>query len=76
MANLREERRAVRGSNKNMTVEFQAANFLFCFFNRFLSFGGPQLHNLEALSFTYGQYVVIELAERLYYSVTVCFCAL
>ena len=40
-----------------------------------LSFSGPQLYNLEALPFTYGQYVVIELADKLYNSVTVCFCA-
>ena len=48
-------------------------------FNRhysLLSFGGPQLYNLEALPFTYGQYVVIELADKLYNSVTVCFCSL
>ena len=47
------------------------------FFNRcysLLSFGGPQLYNLAALPFTYGQYVVIELADKLYNSVTV-FCA-
>ena len=49
------------------------------FFHRrysLLSFGGPQLYNSEALPFTYGQYVVIELADKLYNSVTVCFCAL
>ena len=40
-----------------------------------LSFGEPQLYNSEALPFTYGQYVVIELADKLYNSVTVCFCA-
>ena len=48
------------------------------FFNRrysLLSFGGSQLYNLEALPFTYGQHVVIELADNLYNSVTVCFCA-
>ena len=39
-----------------------------------LSFGGPQLYNSEALPFTYGQFVVIELADKLYNSVTVCFC--
>ena len=33
--------------------------------NSFLSFGKPQWYNLEALRFTYDQYVVIEL---------VCFC--
>ena len=46
------------------------------FFNRrysLLSFGGPQLYNSEALPFTYGQYVVLELADKLYNSVTVCF---
>ena len=42
--------------------------------NSILSFGGPQLYNLEALSFTYDQYVLIELADKLYNSVTVCFC--
>ena len=51
----------------------------FFFFNRrysLLSFGGPQLYNSEASPFTYnGQYVVIELADKLYNSVTVCFCA-
>ena len=30
-----------------------------------LSFGGPQLYNSEALPFTYGQYVVIDLADKL-----------
>ena len=47
-------------------------------FNRcysILSLGGAQQYNLEALPFTYGQYVVIELADKLYNSVTVCFCA-
>ena len=34
------------------------------------------MYNLEALPFTYGQYVVIELADKLYNSVTVSFCAL
>ena len=44
--------------------------------NPLLSFGGPQLYNSEALPFTYVQYdVVIELADKLYNSVTVCFCA-
>ena len=61
-----------------MTVEFQAAKFFIYFLNRrysLLSFGGPQLYNSEASPFTYGQYVVIELADKLYNSVTVCFCA-
>ena len=38
----------------------------------FFSFGEPQLYNLEALSFTYEQYVVIEFADKLYNSVTLC----
>ena len=42
--------------------------------NSFLSFGGRQLYNLEALPFTYDQYTVIELADNLYKSATVCFC--
>ena len=42
--------------------------------NSLLSFSGPQLYNSEALPFTYDQYVVIELADKLYNSVTVCFC--
>ena len=33
------------------------------------------MYNSEALSFTYCLYVVIELADKLYNSVTVCFCA-
>ena len=41
--------------------------------NSFLSFGGSQLYNSEALPFTYDQYVVIELADKLYNSVTDCF---
>ena len=57
-----------------MFVEFQAMKFFtdfFIFFNRhfsLLSFGGPQLYNSEALPFTYGQYVVIELADKFYNS--------
>ena len=48
--------------------------FFFCNIpNSFLSLGRPQLYNLEALPFTYDQYVVIELADKLYNSVTVCF---
>ena len=49
-----------------------------CFFIRrysLLSFGGPQLYNLEALPFNYRQYIVIDLAEKTYNSATVCFCA-
>ena len=51
---------------------------LFFFCNRhysLLSFGVPQLYNLEALSFTYGQYVVIEVADKLYNSFSFYFCA-
>ena len=39
-----------------------------------LNFGPPQLYNSEALPFTYDQYVIIELADKLYNSVAVCFC--
>ena len=38
-----------------------------------LSFGGPHLYNSEALSFTNGQYVVIELADKLCYCLFLCF---
>ena len=38
-----------------------------------LSFGRPQLYNSEALPFTYGQFVVIELADKFYNSITVWF---
>ena len=57
-------------------LAFNGWIFQACFFNRrnsFLSFGGPQLYNLEALPFTYDQYVVIEFADKLYNSATVCF---
>mgnify|MGYP006975622114 CR=1 FL=1 len=58
---------------------------IFCFFPQFspffcnrrrtlLSFDGHQLYNSKALPFTYGQYVVLELADKLYNIVTVCFC--
>ena len=48
-------------------------SFVFCNrSNSFLSFVGPQLYNLEALSFTYDQYVVTELSDN---SVTVFICA-
>ena len=46
------------------------------FFNRcysLLSFDGPQVYNSEAFPFTHGQYVVIDLADKLYNSVTVLF---
>ena len=49
------------------------------FFNRrysFLSFSGPQLSNLEALPFTYRQYVVIELGDKLCNSIIIFFSAL
>ena len=45
------------------------------FFNRrysLLSFGGPQEYNLKALPFIYHQYVVLDLADKLYNSVPVC----
>ena len=47
------------------------------FYSRYslLSFRGPQLYNLEALPFIYGQYVPIKLADKLYNSVTIHFCA-
>ena len=38
----------------------------------FLSFGGPQLYNSEALPFTYDQYVIIELADKLCYYLFLC----
>ena len=34
----------------------------------------PKLYNLETLLFNYDQYVVIEFADKLYNSVTLCFC--
>ena len=37
-----------------------------------LLFGGPQLYNSKALPFTYGQYVVIELADKLCYCLFLC----
>jgi hypothetical protein len=41
---------------------------------------GKKVNNVHlqssTTSFTYGQYVFIELADKLYNSVTVCFCAL
>ena len=43
-------------------------------FNRnysLLSLGGPQLYNSEALPSTHGQYIIIELVDKLYNSVTV-----
>ena len=54
---------------------FSGGGFLLCNQrNSFLSFGGPQVYNLEALPFTYDKYVVIELADKLYNSITFCFC--
>ena len=40
--------------------------------NSFLSFGGPQLYNSEPLPFTYDQYVIIELADKLCYCLFLC----
>ena len=57
-------------------IQFSGNSELF-FCNKhtsFLTFNGPQLYNSEALPFTYDQYVVIELADKCYSSVTVCFC--
>ena len=39
-----------------------------------LELWAPELYDLEALPFTYGQYFVIELADKLYNSVTIWFC--
>ena len=44
--------------------------------NSFLSFGELQLYHLEAWPFTYDQYVVIELADKLYNSVAVNLCVM
>ena len=46
---------------------------LFVFCNRHYSLWWAQLYNSEALPFTYDQFVVIELADKLYNSVTVFF---
>ena len=57
------------------TVGCGISPFFSFFFNRrysLLSFDGTQLYNSEALPFTYGQYVVIELADKL----LLFFCAL
>ena len=58
-------------------ISSQISDSMWLFFNRhysLLSSGSSQLYTLEALPFTYGQYV-IELADNLYNSVTVCFYA-
>ena len=63
----------------NALCKYQSRDNFILFFNRLYSlssFGGPQLYDLEALPFTYGQYVALELADKLYNSVTICFCAL
>ena len=54
------------------TVKF----FTFFFDRRcsLLSFTGPQLYNSEALPFTYSQYVVLELTDKHYNSITVFLC--
>ena len=59
-----------------MESHFNSYNFFKKDFNRrnsFLSFGRPLLYNSEALPFTYDQYVVKKLAEKLYNSVTLYF---
>ena len=57
------------------TTTYKKLRTFFCNrLNPFLCFGRPQLYNLEALPFIYYQYVVIMLADKLYNSVTVCFC--
>ena len=48
--------------------------FLFFWRYSLFGFGRLQLFNLEAFPFTYGQYVVIKLADKLYNSVNACFC--
>ena len=55
-------------------VSFQV-NFFLNWRYSLLSLSEPQLYNLEALPFTYGQYVAIDLDDKLYNSVTVWFCA-
>ena len=55
--------------------QIKVQSFLFLSCNRhnsFLSLGGPQLYNSEALPFTYDQYVVIELADKLCYCLFFC----
>ena len=49
-------------------------SFIHFFFRRYslLSFGISQMYNLEALSFTYRQYVDIELADKLCYCLFLC----
>jgi hypothetical protein len=54
----------------DLNRNYDVVGFFFFFCNRrnsFLSFGGPQLYNSEALPFTY---VVKELADKLYNPVT------
>ena len=60
---------------KHQTKASKGLSMFFSFFNRLLSFIGPLLYSLVALSFTYGQHVFLELADKRYNSVTVCFCA-
>ena len=48
-------------------ISSQISDSMWLFFNRhysLLSSGSSQLYTLEALPFTYGQYVVIELADK------------
>ena len=56
-------------------MNFSKKNFRINFFNRHYSLlSGPQLYNLEAFSFAYSQYVVLESADKLYNCVTVFLC--
>ena len=56
-------------------ISSQISDSMWLFFNRhysLLSSGSSQLYTLEALPFTYGQYVVIELADKLYNCLVFC----
>ena len=57
------------GDSYNSVSGFDWPFFFFCNSrNLFLSFGGPQQYNSETLPFTYDQYVVMELADKVYNS--------
>ena len=61
-------------NERSIEISFRIIYFFCNRRNSFLNFGGPQPYNSEALPFTYDHYVVIELTDKLYNSVTVCFC--
>ena len=64
--------------NKTKLTQYLKEDSFSGVFNRrhsLLSVRGPQLYNSEALPITYGQYVAIESADKLYNSVTIHFCA-